>query len=225
MVERFCAQGARAAFIDIDDSASMRLVERLQENPPRYLRCDLADADALQKAIAELERSAGAITVLVNNAARDDRHAFETVTPEYWDRAMAVNLKHQFFATQAVVPGMAAAGGGSVIMMGSVSWMRGIAGMACYTTAKAAVNGLTRTLARELGPEGIRVNCIVPGAILTERQDLLWRTPEANAAFLERQCLKFLLGPDEVASMALFLASDDSRGCSGQNFVVDGGLS
>ncbi len=224
MVERFCEQQARVAFLDIDDAASQQLVGRLG-GAPRYLPCDLTDIAALRAAIAQVEGDLGPVGVLVNNAARDDRHKLEDVTPEYWDRALAVNLRHQFFATQAAAPAMATAGGGSVIMLGSISWMRRIDGMVCYTTAKAAINGLTRTLARELGGRNIRVNCLVPGAIATERQERLWRTPEAEARFLDLQCLKLRLGPDEVARVALFLASDESRACTGQNFIVDAGLS
>ena len=146
------------------------------------------------------------------------------VEPEYWGRALALNLDHQFFATQAVSQGMARAGRGSVVMLGSISWMRGRPGMVGYTTAKAAINGMTRTLARELGPSGIRVNCIVPGAILTERQKQLWLTPELNQGFLDLQALKFRLDASHVARMALFLGSDESAGCTGANFIVDAGL-
>jgi NAD(P)-dependent dehydrogenase (short-subunit alcohol dehydrogenase family) len=146
------------------------------------------------------------------------------VEPEYWRRALALNLDHQFFATQAVAKGMGERGQGSVVMLGSVSWMRGRPGMVGYTTAKAAINGMTRTLARELGPSGIRVNCIVPGAILTERQKTLWLTPELNQQFLDLQSLKFRLDASHVARMALFLGSDESEGCTGANFVVDAGL-
>ncbi len=163
--------------------------------------------------------------MLVNNAARDDRHAMAGVEPDHWRRTLALNLDHQFFATQAVSPRMADAGGGSIIMFGSVSWMRSQPGMVGYTTAKAAINGMTRTLARDLGPSGIRVNCIVPGAIATERQMTLWRTPGTNERILENQSIKVLLDATHVARMALFLASDESAGCTGANFVVDAGLS
>src|SRR6185295_17645900 len=149
---------------------------------------------------------------------------FFDVTPEQWDRMLAVNLRHQFFVTQSVAKGMIEAGGGSVIMMGSISWMRGRGGMAGYTTSKAGINGLTRTLARELGDRNIRVNCIVPGAIVTDRQKQLWLTPEDEQRFLDLQCLKFRLQPDEVARVALFLASDEARGIAGQNIIVDGGI-
>jgi NAD(P)-dependent dehydrogenase (short-subunit alcohol dehydrogenase family) len=161
---------------------------------------------------------------LINNAGKDDRQTFATVEPEDWRRLLAFNLDHQFFASQAVSAGMARRGGGSIVMLGSVSWMRGRPGMAAYTTAKAAINGMTRTLARELGPTGVRVNCIVPGAILTDRQSALWLTPEANAEFICLQALKFRLTAEHVARMALFLGSDESLGCTGANFVVDGGL-
>jgi NAD(P)-dependent dehydrogenase (short-subunit alcohol dehydrogenase family) len=147
-----------------------------------------------------------------------------TADVDYWDQAMAVNLRHHFFAIQAVAPAMAEAGGGSVINLGSVSWMRGRPNMVGYTTAKAAINGLTRTMARELGPRGIRVNSLVPGAIVTERQRALWLTPELDGQYLELQALKFRLDPGDVARVALFLGSDESRGCTGTNFVVDGGL-
>jgi NAD(P)-dependent dehydrogenase (short-subunit alcohol dehydrogenase family) len=162
--------------------------------------------------------------VLVNNAARDDRHPFAAVTPEYWDENQAVNLRHQFFAAQAVAPQMESAGGGSIINLGSVSWMRGRPEIAGYTTAKAAINGLTRTLARELGALNIRVNCIVPGAIATERQRALWFSPEQEQRFIDQQCLKFRLSEHDVARTALFLASDEARGITGQNLIVDAGL-
>ena len=174
--------------------------------------------------LARIENEHDGIDVLVNNAGKDDRHDMAEVEPDYWRRALALNLDHQFFATQAVVEGMAAAGPGSVIMLGSISWMRGRPGMVGYTTAKAAINGMTRTLARELGPSGIRVNCIVPGAILTERQEKLWLTPELNQQFLDLQALKFRLDASHVARMALFLGSDESAGCTGANFIVDAGL-
>jgi NAD(P)-dependent dehydrogenase (short-subunit alcohol dehydrogenase family) len=174
--------------------------------------------------LAEIETDRGGVDVLVNNAGKDDRHDMAEVEPDYWRRALALNLDHQFFATQAVIKGMAARGAGSVIMLGSISWMRGRPGMVGYTTAKAAINGMTRTLARELGPSGIRVNCIVPGAILTERQRKLWLTPELNQQFLDLQALKFRLDASHVARMALFVGSDESGGCTGANFMVDAGL-
>lgn len=227
LVQRLAEQGARVGFVDIAEEPSMALVGEIARQglpAPRYIACDLRDIAALRRAVADVQSRLGPIRVLVNNAARDDRHAFEQVTPEYWDECLQVNLRHQFFAAQAVAPGMAAAGGGSIINFGSVSWMRGIPGMAGYTTAKAAINGLTRTLARELGPKNIRVNCVVPGAIVTERQRRLWHGADHDKQFVDAQALKFRLTPDHVAPMVLFLAADDSAGCSGQNFVVDAGI-
>jgi len=224
IVSRFAEQGSRVAFCDIADEPSHALVARLAPAPVRYHRCDLRDIAALRATIASVEAEFGSVTILVNNAARDDRHKMEDVTPEYWDERLSVNLRHQFFAAQAVAPGMIRVGGGSIINMGSVSWMRGMPGMVAYTTSKAAINGLTRTLARELGEHNIRVNCIVPGAIATERQKKLWLTPEADRQFLDAQCLKFRLSEDEVASGVLFLASDEARGITGQNLIIDAGL-
>lgn len=221
MVKAFVAQGASVFFIDIDaDSGAAAAVA----TGAAFRACDVADIAALRTAIAGIENDAGAVDVLINNAGKDDRHAMAEVEPEYWRRALALNLDHQFFATQAVSKLMAEAGRGSVIMLGSVSWIRGRPGMVGYTTAKAAINGMTRTLARELGPSGIRVNCIVPGAIVTERQLKLWTTPEQNQQFIDLQALKFRLDATHVARMALFLASDESLGCTGANFVVDAGL-
>ena len=224
VVEAMAAQGARVAFLDIDVVSGEALAARIG-SAARFHVCDVTDIDRLRGVIGDIEAAAGgAVDVLVNNAARDDRHALETVEPSAWRRALALNLDHQFFATQAVAIGMAARGGGAVIMMGSISWMRGRPGMVGYTTAKAAINGMTRTLARELGPQGIRVNCIVPGAIRTPRQDVLWLTPEINQQFIDLQALKFRLDASHVARMALFLASDEAAGCTGANFVVDAGL-
>jgi NAD(P)-dependent dehydrogenase (short-subunit alcohol dehydrogenase family) len=218
MVRRFLAQGARVSFIDIDDAAAANIIGA------RYYHCDVTDIAALRQTIAVIEAD-GAIEVLVNNAARDDRHEMETVEPESWRRTLALNLDHQFFATQAVRDGMIARGRGSIIMMGSVSWMRSRPGMVGYTTAKAAINGLTRTLARELGPHGIRVNCILPGAARTPRQTALWRTPQVEADIQAAQALKIDLDASHIARMALFLASDEASGCTGANFIVDAGLS
>jgi len=200
------------------------LVERFGADTTRFAHCDVRDIAALKTVIARAESAFGPVRVLVNNAARDDRHRFDEVTPEYWDDNQAVNLRHQFFAAQAVAPAMAAAGGGSIINLGSVSWMRGRPQLAAYTTSKAAINGLTRTLARELGGMNIRVNSIVPGAIPTERQRALWFSPEQEQKFIEQQCLKFRLSEDDVARTALFLASDEARGITGQNLIVDAGL-
>lgn len=221
MVKAFVAQNARVAFIDVNAELGQAVADA---TGAFFHACDVTDIAALRATLARIESEQGGVDVLVNNAGKDDRHALDEVEPDYWRRALALNLDHQFFATQAVSKGMAQAGQGSVIMLGSISWMRGRPGMVGYTTAKAAINGMTRTLARELGPSGIRVNCIVPGAILTERQQKLWLTPEMNQQFLDLQALKFRLDAGHVARMALFLGSDESAGCTGANFIVDAGL-
>jgi len=223
-VARFVEQGCRVAFVDIADAPSQALVAQLGEQHVRYAHCDVRDIAALQAAIADVQRAWGPIRVLLNNAARDDRHKLEDVTPAYWDENQAINLRHHVFAAQSVAPGMAAAGGGAIINLGSISWMRGRPAMVGYTTAKAAISGMTRVLARELGGRNIRVNAIVPGAIATDRQTALWTTPEAEQEILEQQCLKFRLSVDDVARTALFLASDEARGITGQNLIVDAGL-
>lgn len=229
-VEAFAEQGCRVAFVDLDGEAGHALAERLGPQRAHFSICDVRDIARLQACIAEVQALWGGIDVLINNAARDDRHAMEEVSVEYWDERMQTNLRHVFFATQAVAQGMARRGCGSIINMGSISWMRGRPGMACYTTAKAAISGMTRTLARELGAQGIRVNCVVPGAIRTARQDAMWASDPAglaaaSQAFIDQQMLKFRLEAGDCARMALFLASDDSRGCTGQDFVIDAGLS
>lgn len=221
MVRAFVAQGARVAFLDINATAGDALAA---ETGARFVACDLTDIAALRASVAQVEALLGGIDVLINNAGKDDRQVMAEVEPEAWRRMLAFNLDHQFFATQAVTPGMKARGSGVVILLGSISWMRGMPGMVAYTTSKAAINGLNRTLARELGPDGIRVNCIVPGAILTERQKALWLTPESNQRFIDQQALKFRLDASHIARVALFLASDESGGCTGANFIVDAGL-
>jgi NAD(P)-dependent dehydrogenase (short-subunit alcohol dehydrogenase family) len=221
MVRAFVSQGARVSFVDIATEAGETLAG---ETSASFYPCDVTDIAALREVLSRIENEHGGVDVLVNNAGKDDRHDMNEVEPDYWRRMLALNLDHQFFATQAVSTGMTARGAGSIIMLGSISWMRGRPGMVGYTTAKAAINGMTRTLARELGPAGIRVNCIVPGAILTERQKKLWLTPELNQQFLDLQALKFRLDASHVAKMALFLASDESGGCTGANFIVDAGL-
>ncbi len=227
-VAQFAAQGARVGFLDIADAAAATLTDRLASDGhprPLYRNCDLRDIAALQQAIAALSAELGPFSVLVNNAANDQRHAWQDVTPEYWDERMAVNLRHQFFAIQAVAPMMQSLGGGSIINFGSISWRTGQGGMPAYTSAKAAIEGLTRGMARDLGPDGIRVNCVIPGWVMTERQITLWLTPEAEADLMQRQALKQKLMPDDLARMVLWLAADDSRMCTGQAWVVDGGRS
>ena len=221
IVRAFAAQGARVSFIDIAQEPGNALANATGAT---FHACDVTDIPALREVLARIESDQGGVDVLVNNAGKDDRHDMAEVEPDYWRRALALNLDHHFFATQAVAKGMAARGAGSVIMLGSISWMRGRPGMVGYTTAKAAINGMTRTLARELGPSNIRINCIVPGAILTERQKQLWLTPELDQQFLDLQALKFRLDASHVARMALFLGSDESSGCTGANFIVDAGL-
>lgn len=227
LVEAFAANGARVAFLDILDTDSEALVARLGEgrHRPVYLRCDLLDIAALKAAILDVRDALGPIAVLVNNAASDDRHELDDITPDYWDRQIAVNLRHFLFAIQAVRPQMRGLGGGSIINLSSISWMRGAPRLAVYTAAKAAIVGMTRTLAVDLGPEGIRVNAIAPGAVITERQRRLWYQTEAQVqAMVDRQCLKQVLEAGEVARLALFLAADDSRMITKQTLVVDAGL-
>ncbi len=225
-VAQFAAQGARVAFLDIADQPAHALAARLKaegHHEPHYQHCDLTDIAALQAAIAEAARRLGPITVLVNNAANDQRHQWQDMTQAYWDERLAVNLRHQFFAIQAVAPMMRQAGGGSIVNFGSISWHVGQGGMPAYTTAKAAVEGLTRGMSRDLGPDRIRVNCVIPGWIMTERQRTLWLTPEAEADLMKAQCLKEKVMPADVARLVLWLAADDSRMCTSQLWVVDGG--
>jgi NAD(P)-dependent dehydrogenase (short-subunit alcohol dehydrogenase family) len=225
VVEAFAAQGAAVGLLDRDAAAGERLAARLEGEGRRaqFEAVDLGDTAALRAAVARVRDGLGPITVLVNNAGHYERHATPEVTPEYFDQRIATNLKHQFFASQAVLPDMQAAGGGSIICMGSISWMAGFGGMAIYTASKSAVLGLVKSLARDYGPEGIRVNSIAPGWIMTERQLTLWLTPEADAMRAERQCLKRRLVPQDIANMALFLASEDASAITGQSYVVDGG--
>ncbi|WDZ81758.1 SDR family NAD(P)-dependent oxidoreductase (plasmid) [Ensifer adhaerens] len=221
MVAAFRSQGSRVSFLDIDEDAGKATADKTGAD---FYGCDLTDIPALRDAVAKVEERHGAVDVLVNNAGKDDRHSMDEVEPDYWRRMLALNLDHQFFATQAVSKGMREKGGGSIVMMGSVSWMRGNPVMVGYTTAKAAINGMTRTLARDLGPSGIRVNCIVPGAIVTERQKALWAGPAEDQKFIDLQSLKFRLDASHVARLALFLGSEESSGCTGANFIVDAGL-
>jgi NAD(P)-dependent dehydrogenase (short-subunit alcohol dehydrogenase family) len=226
LVEHFCAQGSRVTFVDIAEAPARALVERVAakgQAAPDFIRCDLRRIEELRAAIAATAEKQGPIRVLVSNAGNDDRHRSEEVSVEYWDERMAVNLRHQFFAAQAVRPQMRAAGGGSIINFGSITWMVGDGDCPAYVTAKAAITGLTRALARELGPENIRVNCMIPGWVMTERQVRLWLTPEGERQIDDRQCLKSRLYPPDIARMVLFLAADDSRMCASQNFIVDGG--
>ncbi len=222
MVEGFARQKARVFFLDVARTESQALATRLG-NGVQFVHCDVTDTAALQKTLTDIEAQAGPVSVLVNNAANDDRHRFEDVTLAYWEQRIAVNLRHLFFATQCVVPGMKKAGGGSIINLGSVSWHSAIPELSVYETSKAGIEGLTRALARELGESNIRVNCVVPGAIRTARQMKLWHTPEEEAKILAQQCLKSRVDPIHVTAMVLFLASDDARMCTAHNYWVDGG--
>jgi D-xylose 1-dehydrogenase len=226
IVEHFCMQGARVALLDILVEASEGLVHSLAQRcgtAPLFVECDLRNIAALRAAFVKVGEALGPVRVLVNNAANDDRHKFAEVTPEYWDAAMAVNLRHQFFAMQAVIAGMTQAGGGSIINMSSIAWKVPLAGLPVYLAAKAAIVGLTRGMAKELGPSGIRVNAVLPGAILTERQRRLWWSPEYEAEILGNQCLKRTLVPEDVSRLILFLAADDSSAITNQSYVVDAG--
>jgi NAD(P)-dependent dehydrogenase (short-subunit alcohol dehydrogenase family) len=225
IVQAFARQGARVGFVDINAEAGTVLANMLTSagHQVQFVACDVCDITALRDAIAAIRTALGPISVLVNNAAHDERHATEDVTPEYWDGRMAVNLKHQFFAAQAVLPDMKSIGEGAIINFGSTSWMVGQGGMAAYTAAKSAVLGLTRSLARDFGKFNIRVNAIAPGWIMTERQIALWLTPEGEAELMARQCLKRQLVPADIAKFTVFLASEEAGACTNQHYVVDGG--
>ena len=226
IVEAFAMQGARVAFIDIQDEAAGHLVQRLDAagaNAPGYYHCDLTDIDEMRATVAGILQTLGTVDVLVNNAGNDTRHNVAEVTPAYWDQAIALNLKHQFFMAQAVIPAMRRARRGSIINMSSIGWVIPSVSQVVYVTAKAAVVGMSRTLAHEFGVDNIRVNSVMPGAILTERQQRLWLTEEYKAHVLANQALKRMIYPDEVARLVLFLAADDSSAITNQSYVIDGG--
>jgi NAD(P)-dependent dehydrogenase (short-subunit alcohol dehydrogenase family) len=226
VVEHFCAQQANVTFVDIDAAASAALCARIDGSGariPRFVHCDLRDIALLQAIVRRVGDESGSITVLVNNAANDDRHKATDVTLDYWNDRIAVNLRHQFFAAQAVYPQMKAAGGGSIINFGSISWMNSEGGYNAYTTSKAAVHGMTRGLARDWGVERIRVNTVVPGWVLTQRQIDLWLDADGERQLFENQCIKEKLYPPDIARMVLWLGADDSRMCTAQNFIVDAG--
>lgn len=224
IVEGFARQGATVSFLDVQTAAGQAVADRLRDcaHRPIFHHCDITDDAAFSARLTECIAEMGGCDVLVNNAASDDRHKLEEVTPYYWDQRMAVNLKHQFFAAQAVMPAMRDAGGGSIINMGSISWHLGLEDLVVYQTAKAAIEGLTRSLARELGRSNIRVNAIVPGNVQTPRQ-ARWYTPEGEAEIVASQCLDGRIQPADIAAMAMFLASDDARFCTAHNYWVDAG--
>ena len=225
IVEHFAAQGSKVGFLDIKEAESKALVTRLKRKRQtvHFEPCDLTDIEAVRKAIKAVRKALGPITILVNNAAHDERHKIEDVTPEYFDDRIRVNLRHQFFTVQAVVADMKKAKNGSIINMGSGSWMLASPGMPVYTAAKAGVLGLTRGLAHELGEFNIRVNSIAPGWIMTERQKSLWVTPEAIEKLMDDQCLRRTLEPADIARAVIFYASDEASACTNQNIVFDGG--
>lgn len=225
LVQEFVRQGAKVGFVDVARAGGEALARELagERHAPMFVEVDITDTPALERAIAAVRERFGPIRALLNNAANDQRHKIEDTTPEYWDQAVAVNLKHQFFAARAVASDMRQAGGGAIVNFGSVSWKLKQGGMPVYTTSKSAVQGLTRSLARDFGPFNIRVNTLVPGWVMTEKQIRLWLTEEGKADIARGQCLQQQLLPQHIAHMAMFLAADDSAMCTAQDFVVDGG--
>jgi NAD(P)-dependent dehydrogenase (short-subunit alcohol dehydrogenase family) len=222
IVRGFVAQKARVFFLDIAEADSKALAAELGDSA-QFIKCDLKDLPALSAALASVEERAGPIATLVNNAANDDRHSFEKVTPAYWEDRMNVNLRHYFFAAQAVTPSMRRGGGGSIINIGSVSWHLALPDLVLYETAKAAIEGLTRALARDLGEANIRVTSVIPGAVKTPRQMALWHTPDEERKIVTQQCIKGRVEPSDVAAMVQFLASDDARFCTAHAYWVDAG--
>jgi len=220
LVERFAGQGSRVALIDIDEDAGAALAARVAGTT--FVPCNLRDINALKTVVKRVETTLKGIDILLNNAASDDRHELDEITPEYWDERIATNLRHLFFAAQAVVPAMRAAGGGAIVNFGSISWHLGLSSLVVYQTAKAGIEGLTRSLARELGRDNIRVTTIVPGGVQTPRQ-AKWYTPEGADEIVAAQCLDGRIQPADVAALALFLASDDARMCTGHEYFIDAG--
>lgn len=225
IVAEFARQGARVGFVDVDVEGGAALATSVVDNAhePHFSKLDLTDLDAVGPAIAELVDVLGGCSVLVNNAANDERHSLDDITPEFWRDRMAVNLDHFIFMTKAVAPVMASAGGGSIVNMGSCSWRLGLGGMTAYVTAKAAIEGLTNGLARDLAAQNIRVNCVIPGFIRTQRQIDKWLTPELEAVIMNGQCLQDYIEPEDVARMVMFLASEDARMCTSGTYTVDAG--
>ncbi len=225
LTEGFIAQGAKVAFVQRSDATELcDTLEAEYSNRPLFIQCDILKIDKLTEAMTIAQMAHGTITVLINNAAVDNRHSLEQYSVEDWDRSINVNLRPHFFTAQAAAKGMREAGGGTIINFSSVSYMMGLSGFPAYVTAKSAITGLTRGLARELGPDNIRVNALMPGWVLTERQKDLWVTPDALAAHIDRQCLKVEIQPDDIIAPTLFLASDASRVMTGQALVIDAGV-
>lgn len=226
IVENFLKQGSKVAFLDKELELAKKLVQKNDNfnHKAVFKKCDLIDILDMKKKIKQFQEELGPVSILVNNAANDERHDIDNVTPEYWDNRMNTNLRHYFFTVQSVYKDMKKLGGGSIINIGSYSWMLAQGGMPGYTTAKSAVMGLTRTLARDMGLHNIRVNCVVPGWVITERQKKLWLTAKIEKETIDRQCIKRLLNPDDISKVVLFFASQQSSGISAQNYVVDGGI-
>jgi NAD(P)-dependent dehydrogenase (short-subunit alcohol dehydrogenase family) len=225
LVEAFVEQGAQVAFVDVLESEAEALAAQLcpgARHAPIYRRCDLTDVDSVIQVMGSLNKEMGGVDILVNNAANDDRHVIDDVTPAFWEERMNVNLRHLFFAAQTVVPSMRQRGGGVILNLGSISWHLALPDLVLYQTAKAAIEGMTRSLARDLGCDSIRVNTIIPGNVQTPRQER-WYTPEGEAEIVAAQCLKSRIQPSDVAALALFLASDDARMCTGHDYFVDAG--
>ncbi len=227
LVEAFCLQQSKVAFVDIQDDEAEKLIEKISKlknaSVPRYFHCNLVEIDTLKKVIETVRHEFGPVGALINNAASDTRHEFESVTEEYWNERININLRHSFFAAQAVHAHMKELGGGSIINFGSMSWYECQGGMTGYTTSKAGLEGMTRGLARDLGADRIRINTLIPGWVMTERQLRDWVDESTKEEIQRSQCLKGQLMPEDISAMALFLASDDSKMCTAQNFIVDGG--
>jgi NAD(P)-dependent dehydrogenase (short-subunit alcohol dehydrogenase family) len=224
VVEGFAGQGAHVAVLDILVEEAERLCDRLVQGGAvvRFYACDLTDLAAVKATLERVAAELGPVEILINNAANDDRHRLEDITPEYWDDRVNVNLRHMLFCAQAVAPAMKAAGEGVIINFGSISWHLGLANLILYETAKAAIEGITRALARDLGPSGVRVTCVVPGNVRTPRQQR-WYSPEGERQIIDAQCLKARIEPSHVASLVMFLASDDARMCTGHEYWIDAG--
>ena len=227
IVEHFCEQQSKVFFVDINEEESHKVIKVCTDKKlsiPTFIKCDLKNIKQTQSVIARIIKDTGSINILINNAANDTRHSIDDVTEEYWEDRINVNLKHFFFTIQAVKKSMIENLGGAIINMGSVSWMMGEGGMPAYTTSKAAILGMTRSFARDLGPYNIRVNSVVPGSIATERQIKMWLTPEYKKLILDKQCLKRQLTPAEVAQVVMFYSSEQSSGCTNHYYMVDAGI-